>query len=108
MGCGNGGMTAVLLTESRTSCGDRRLTPLLSSVAALGLENVEAVEAMTGHYQPIGKIDWIVMFVVLEYLRRPQAVATRCLDWLAPGRSLLVASPRDFPRLSPGERTRPS
>ncbi len=93
VGCGNGGMTALLAPKVERLVALDVSTPSLSSVAALGLENVETVEALVEHFQPSGKFEWIVMSEVLEHLRRPQAVIARCLGWLAPGGSLLVTTP---------------
>jgi SAM-dependent methyltransferase len=93
VGCGNGGMTALLAPRVERLTALDVSTPSLSSLAALGLKNVETVEALVEHYQPSGTFDWIVMSEVLEHLRRPQAVLARCLEWLAPGGSLLVTTP---------------
>ncbi len=93
VGCGNGGMTALLAPRVESLVALDVSTPSLSSVAALGLKNVETVEALVEHFEPSGKFDWIVMSEVLEHLRRSQAVVSHCLDWLAPGGSLLVTTP---------------
>jgi SAM-dependent methyltransferase len=93
VGCGNGGMTALLAPRVERLVALDVSTPSLSSVAALGLGNVETVEALVEHFEPSGKFDWIVMSEVLEHLRRPQAVISRCLGWLTPGGSLLVTTP---------------
>jgi len=93
VGCGNGGMTALLAPKVEHLVALDISTPSLSLVAALGLGNVETVEALVEHFEPSGKFDWIVMSEVLEHLRRPQAVVAHCLEWLAPGGSLLVTTP---------------
>jgi SAM-dependent methyltransferase len=93
VGCGNGGMTALLSPRVEHLVALDVSTPSLSSVAALGLENVETIESLVEHYQPSGKFDWIVMSEVLEHLRSPQALVARCVDWLAPCGSLLVTTP---------------
>ena len=93
VGCGNGGMTALLAPSVERLVALDVSTLSLSSVDALGLRNVETVEALVEHFEPSGKFDWIVMSEVLEHLRRPQAVIARCLGWLAPGGSLLVTTP---------------
>ena len=93
IGCGNGGMTALLAPKVDRLVALDVSGPSLAAVAALGLANVELVDALVEDYQPEGPFDWIVMSEVLEHLRRPGEIIARLVSWLAPGGSLLVTTP---------------
>ena len=93
IGCGNGGMTALLAPKVERVVAIDVASSSLEIVASLALQNVETIETLVEHYQPDVKFDWIVMSEVLEHLRRPAGIVLKCLNWLAPGGSLLVSTP---------------
>jgi 2-polyprenyl-3-methyl-5-hydroxy-6-metoxy-1,4-benzoquinol methylase len=70
-------------------------TPSLAALNELGFSNVETVETLVEHYEPKVSFDCIVMSEVLEHLRRPAQAVARCVQWLAPGGSLLITTPNE-------------
>ena len=67
--------------------------PSLDVLRSLSLENVEIVEGLVEHHNTQDRFDWIVLSEVLEHLRRPEVVITKCLSWLEPDGRLLVTTP---------------
>jgi 2-polyprenyl-3-methyl-5-hydroxy-6-metoxy-1,4-benzoquinol methylase len=93
VGCGNGGMTALLAPRVEHLVALDVSTASLARVEALGLPNVETVDALVERYRPSKPLDWIVLSEVIEHLRRPDEVVARCAKWLSPGGTLLVTTP---------------
>jgi len=93
IGCGNGGMTRLLAPKVQSVEALDISKPSLEVIDGLGLTNVKTVETLVEHHQPVVKFDWIVMSEVLEHLREPREVVSKCMEWLAPGGRLLLTTP---------------
>lgn len=93
IGCGNGGMTRLLAPKVQFVEALDISKPSLEVIDGLGLGNVKTVETLVEHHKPVVQFDWIVMSEVLEHLREPGEVVSRCVQWLAPGGRLLLTTP---------------
>jgi 2-polyprenyl-3-methyl-5-hydroxy-6-metoxy-1,4-benzoquinol methylase len=67
--------------------------PSLREIEGLGMENVTTERALVEDFQPSQRFDWIVMSEILEHLRRPAQVLSRCFGWLTSGGSLVLTTP---------------
>jgi len=93
IGCGNGGMTSLLADVVDQIVALDVSKPSLDELAKKGLGNVETVNLMFEQFQPSRRFDWIVMTEIVEHLRQPSVLVTKCIRWLKPGGSLLITTP---------------
>lgn len=93
VGCGNGGFTRLVspLVDRVVALDISRVS--LDQVRALGLPNVETVEALIERYSPTDRFDWIIMSEVLEHLRAPRDTIASVATLLKPGGTLLITTP---------------
>ena len=93
IGCGNGGMTRLLAPRVASLTAMDVSAPSLLALERQGLGNVTTVRGLLEDYEPSQPFDWIAMSEILEHLRAPGRAVARCMQWLAPGGSLLVTTP---------------
>jgi len=93
VGCGDGGMTALLSPKVDHIIALDVSAPSLLVLRDRGLKNVQTVVGLVETIRFDERFDWIVMSEVLEHVRRPALVLNRCFDWLAPGGMLLLTTP---------------
>ncbi len=93
VGCGDGGMTALLSPKVERLVALEVSAPSLEALKERELANVDAVLGMVETVSIEQQFTWIVMSEVLEHVRDPARVLRRCMDWLAPGANLLLTTP---------------
>jgi len=93
IGCADGTMTAMLAGKVTRLVALDLCRESIERLRTRSLPNVEGVCGFVEHYSPREPFDWIVMSEVVEHLRDPAGVVSRCLGWLAPGGRLLMSSP---------------
>lgn len=93
IGCGNGGMTKELARQVDAVTAMDVSSVSLALLRRLNLPNVEIREGLIERFTPVGRYEWIVLSEVIEHLRHPGPVLTRCLEWLAPGGALVITTP---------------
>ncbi len=93
IGCGNGGMTRLLADVAEHIVAVDISKASLDELAQKGLPNVETVNVTMEQFEPSCRFDRIVMAEIVEHLRQPSVLVTKCVRWLKPGGSLLLTTP---------------
>ncbi len=93
VGCADGTVTQLLAQRTDHVVALDLCEASINCVRGRRLANVESHVGFVEHFQPAERYDWVVLSEVLEHLREPQLILSRCVSWLNPGGSVLVSTP---------------